>query len=56
MIMDAGENKKEVDMIDATMSLWETLGYNVQTALFGVGLFLGGFIFAKLASIGRHKD
>jgi len=42
-------------MIETTMSLWESLGYNIQTMAIGLGIFLVGFVFAKITSRG-NKD
>ena len=43
-------------MVDAAMSIWESFGYNVQTMGLGIGIFLFGFVFCKLVSIGRKGN
>ncbi len=42
-------------MIETSMSLWESLGYNVQTMAVGLGLFMVGFVFAKITYRGNGK-
>lgn len=44
-------------MVETTMSLWESLGFNAQTMILGIALFVsGGMFFLVLMKLLGKKN